>query len=145
MSKSIPYTPSTTTPTPMPLVWHILMNCICMNWTSMWLTLEKERVSASGECHVAQARASACPSRLSFTIITMWLYKFVLSICILVLHSGHWPMGDRQKQKWKAIYLLKICLKYVLRWYFVFLTQSIYKNLQDKHTRKDKKADLWYQ
>lgn len=55
----------------MPLVCHIPMNCICMNWRSMSGLLgerERERVSASGKCHAAQARASACPSRLSFTI-----------------------------------------------------------------------------
>lgn len=112
MSKSIPYTPSTTTPTPMPLVWHILMNCICMNWTSMWLTW-RERVSASGKCHAAQARASAYPSQLSFTIYLVTVQVRSLNLYIIPPLR---PLAHRRRAKAEMKgclsfkNLLKVCI-----------------------------------
>lgn len=54
-----------------------------MNLTSMWLTWrERESVSASGKCHVAQAHASAYPSQLSSTIYLGTVRVRSLNLCI---------------------------------------------------------------
>lgn len=105
------------------------------------LERERECVTASGKCHAAQARASAYPSRLSFTI---YLGTVQVRSLNLYISPPLWPLahGRRAKAEMKGYLSFKNLLEVCITMIFCLSNPEYIKNLQDKHKRKDKKADL---
>lgn len=108
MSKSIPYNHPHTNVSCLTHTYELYL--YEFNEHMAHLERERERLLASGKCHVAQARASAYPSRLSFTIYLGTVQVRSLNLCI----SPPLADGRRAKAEMKGYLsfknLLKVCI-----------------------------------